>query len=288
MSLQLPEIGAASSVNSPSDQRLFGQPSPLEETQPGLLFPIPSYTYPWGQCAAISRLFTQQVLTLYGANQATIMVAILVPDDQLDIARELLVKAGLEHCTCSEPTHLADKRDLNELPVHLKTTGGVICLCPSSILEVVPLRYGDPDPLNVSFNEYLVHLKLGGTETWRHHFEKVQPNGSQSEYRTSGDLQVVRLLDPRSIVAVHILHHLRWTQGTANSRVGIGLRWMGVLNLMVPIVGNERVLDLLPEGEIREYYAQLKSTVWHRANVKRYNYMLVGTWKLTTVCHYGK
>lgn len=182
-------------------------------------------------------------------------VAVLIQDRDLGKASELLISAGLRHCTCTSWRHLADPNRPDFLPAHFQSGTQFIHLCTSSIMfNQIPLTADHPNPLGLSFDRYLAPLVVGPSDsrpqTFRKATETTEDHGDNPTH------QVVRFLDPRSVVLFHLHMDQCWQSGVLK-RSGIGLKWIYVVSLMQCIDRDCLVLNSLPDGPLREKYFKL-------------------------------
>lgn len=92
------------------------------------------------------------------------MCGFIVASEQLEDAVNVIERAGLPSCDCSSFGHHADPSAGFWLPKHfiVHLAYGLqqrLFLCPRDVvLNLVPLRPSDPNPVGLEYDEYSVHL----------------------------------------------------------------------------------------------------------------------------------
>ncbi|GJJ08894.1 hypothetical protein Clacol_003114 [Clathrus columnatus] len=204
------------------------------------LLPLSYYPSPWGRAAVVTRILNQfsiphihwgdHVLRYYGADQIIRMVAILIPDEKLTKATQVLVDSGLEHCKCTNVIqHFSHPAYGNDLPAHFCFANGLVYLCTTSmLLDQIPLREGDTNPLDLHIVERVVPLLPGKVVGPMIDSSALKNQSGDAE---SIDFQTVRFLDPRSITIVYLYMERLLHEGKI-TRSGIGMPWTAVVSIM--------------------------------------------------------
>lgn len=92
------------------------------------------------------------------------MCGFIVPSEQLENAVNVIERAGLPSCSCKTFCHHADPSVGYWLPkhfiVHLEYgLQQTLFLCPrDALLNLIPLRPSDPNPVGLEYDEYSIHL----------------------------------------------------------------------------------------------------------------------------------
>ncbi|EJD49772.1 hypothetical protein AURDEDRAFT_182864 [Auricularia subglabra TFB-10046 SS5] len=185
---------------------------------------------------------------LYGVDQIVLNCGFVVAANQLDLAANVVVEAGLRRCYCSDLAHRCHPGSGTALPTHFHVPGQIHCLiyiCPPDLLwDILPLTDAHPNRLNLTV-------------------QRVASGGRFSEQPAS------RVLDASSTIKALTYLTVRATP----ERSGLALPWK--LSLMgLVIVPHGRAFQPSDFGDseigsvLRQFWAALMSRRDHPALVR--------------------
>ena len=142
----------------------------------------------------------------------------------------------------------------NDVPAHFSNGWDYVFLATADmVFDTVPLSDDHPNPLDLSFVMRRVALKVQGQYAHPISCEEPIPSGEELLQHHN-----VRFLDPRSLAILHtfLLKNQREEKIT---RLGIGMTWRAVLNLVsADMDHNGDLIPTIKDQEIRHYYIRYR------------------------------
>lgn len=166
-----------------------------------------------------------------------------------------MVAAGMKQCHCTQNVnHLTHPSFDNDVPAHFSNGWDYVFLATADmVFDTVPLSDDHPNPLDLSFVMRRVALKVQGQYAHPISCEEPIPSGEELLQHHN-----VRFLDPRSLAILHtfLLKNQREEKIT---RLGIGMTWRAVLNLVsADMDHNGDLIPTIKDKEIRHYYIRYR------------------------------
>jgi hypothetical protein len=166
-----------------------------------------------------------------------------------------MVGAGMKQCHCTQNVnHLTHPSYDNDLPAHFSNGWDYVFLATADmVFDTVPLSDDHPNPLDLSFVTRRVALKVQGQ--YAHPTSCEEPIPSEEEVLQHYN---VRFLDPRSLAILHTFL-LKNQKEEKITRLGIGMTWRAVLNLVsADMDHNGDLIPTIKDEEIRHYYIRYR------------------------------